>query len=183
MKFLFEKWRRYLVEEEELEAQEEQEEQIPAIVTFDFDSTLSLSPWDDEEDDWVYQGPHQELVDKLFAHSKEGSVVYIVTSRHREFQDEERRWYTQRSNATPPKKYIPDYQIAVWDFVKKVGLPIKDVIFTNGKIKADAEDGLIELGADLHYDDDPEEIAAAQKAGIKTVVSDPYGDYEDLKEM
>ena len=115
--------------------------------------------------------------------SKEGSAVYIVTSRDREFQDEERRWYIQTPNANPPKKYIPDYQVAVWDFVKKLGLPIRDVIFTNGNLKAEAEDGLIELGSDLHYDDDPEEIAAAEKAGIKAVISDPYGDYEDLKGM
>jgi len=175
MKFLFENWRKYLVE------QEEEQEEVPAIVTFDFDSTLALSPWNEEKDDWQFQGPHQVLVDKLHAHAKEGSMVYIVTSRKKELQDEEKRWYVHMPYATPPKKYIPDYQIAVWDFVKQYGLPIKDVIFTNGDLKAKAEDGLVELGSDLHYDDDPEEIEAAKEAGIKTVISDPYGDYEDLK--
>jgi hypothetical protein len=154
MKLLFENWREYLNEEEG-----EEEEMVPAVVTFDFDSTLALSPWDDEK-------------------------VYIVTSRNKEMQDKEQRWYSQRPNAVGtdrPVKYIPDYQMPVWEFVKKEGLRVKDVIFTNGKLKAEAEDGLVELGSDIHYDDDPEENAAAEKAGIKTVISDPYGDYEDLK--
>jgi len=63
MKLLFENWREYLNEENE-------EEVAPAIVTFDFDSTLALSRWDDEMDDFVYEGPHQEMIDKLFDYHK-----------------------------------------------------------------------------------------------------------------
>jgi hypothetical protein len=179
MKLLFENWREYLNEEEG-----EEEEMVPAVVTFDFDSTLALSPWDDEKDDWVYEGPYTEMTNKLRDYNRKNIIVYIVTSRNKEMQDKEQRWYSQRPNAVGtdrPVKYIPDYQMPVWEFVKKEGLRVKDVIFTNGKLKAEAEDGLVELGSDIHYDDDPEENAAAEKAGIKTVISDPYGDYEDLK--
>ena len=174
MKLLFENWREYLEEENE-------EEVAPAIVTFDFDSTLALSRWDDEMDDFVYEGPHQEMIDKLFDYHKKGAVIYIVTSRNKELQDEKQRWFINTPNSNRPVKYLPDYQMPVWKFVKDNGLPVKDVIFTNGKLKAEAEDGLVELGSDIHHDDDPEENAAAEKAGIRTVISDPYGDYEDLK--
>ena len=171
---IFEEWRQYL-------AENDQEEQKPAIVTFDFDSTLILSRWDDEKDDYVYDGPHQEMIDKLRDYHKQGAVIYIVTSRNTEKQDQERQWFVETPNSNRPVKYIPEYQMPVWKFVKEEGLPVKDVIFTNGKLKAKAEDGLVELGADIHHDDDPEENAAAEAAGIKTVISDPYGDYEDLK--
>ena len=177
MKEVFEGWREYLSENE----QEEQEEQKPAIVTFDFDSTLILSRWDDEISDYVYDGPHQEMIDKLRDYHKQGAVIYIVTSRSTEKEDQERQWFVETPNSNRPVKYIPEYQMPVWKFVKDTGLPVKDVVFTNGKLKARAEDGLVELGADIHHDDDPEENAAAEAAGIKTVISDPYGDYEDLK--
>jgi len=148
-------------------------EKIPAIVTFDFDDTLSLSHWDDDKG-FVYDGPYQEMMDLLMNYHKEGSKIYIVTSRHKEMQDEDGNWFTFNPKVNPSKRYIKDYQMPVWEFVKKNGLPIQDVIFTNGQLKAEAEDGLIELGSDVHHDDDPEEIHAAQQAGIKTTISDPY---------
>jgi len=192
MKLLLENWRKFINESEfsgngplsepiEEQVDEGQPEQKPAIATFDFDSTLALSRWDEEVGDFVYDGPHQEMINRLIDYNKEGTVVFIVTSRNREMQDEEGRWFIHTNSSTHPKKYIPEYQMAVWDFVKKHGLPVQDVVFTNGELKAEAEDGLVELGSDVHHDDDPEENAAAEKAGIKTVISDPYGDYEDLK--
>lgn len=189
MKILFENWKRFVNEgsfrgnvplPEPAEGELEQKDK-PAIVTFDFDSTLILSRWDDEIGDFVYDGPHQEMIDKLRAYHKQGAAIYIVTSRSKEKQDHERRWFVDTPNSNQPVKYLPDYQMPVWKFVKDTGLPVKDVIFTNGELKAKAEDGLVEIGSDIHHDDDPEENAAAEAAGIKTVISDPYGDYEDLK--
>ena len=178
MKLLFENWRQYLTEEER---EESEVAKFPAIVTFDFDDTLSLSHWGEEEDDWVYDGPHQEMMDILMDYHRKGSKIFIVTSRHKELQDEEGKWFRHMPNRNPPRKYFEEFQMPVWKFVKKHGLPIQDVIFTNGKVKAKAEDGLIEIGSDVHHDDDPEEIKAAEEAGIKAVVSDPYGDYKSLE--
>tara|TARA_R110000824_G_scaffold67377_2_gene174448 strand:+ start:4883 stop:5782 length:900 start_codon:yes stop_codon:yes gene_type:complete len=152
----------------------QENEEVPAIVTFDFDDTISLSHWGEEEDDWVHDGPHQEMIDILMDYHKKGSNIYIVTSRHKEMQDEDGNWYSLHRKRTPSKKYFKEFQTPVWEFVKKNGLPIQDVIFTNGQIKAKAENGLIELGSEVHHDDDPEEIHAAQQAGIKTTISDPY---------
>jgi FMN phosphatase YigB (HAD superfamily) len=164
VKLLFENWRGYLKENEA----------APAIVTFDFDDTLSLSHWGEEEDDYVHDGPHQEMVDLLMDYNRKGTKIFIVTSRYKEMQDEERKWFRHFPNMTPPRKYFKEYQMPVWEFVKKHGLPVQDVIFTNGDLKTKAEDGLIEIGSDIHHDDDMEEIEAAEAAGIKTIVSDPY---------
>ena len=43
MKLLFENWRHFLKEQNK-----------SRVITFDFDDTLSLSHWGEEEDDWVY---------------------------------------------------------------------------------------------------------------------------------
>ena len=58
MKLLFENWRRFLNEQNESK-----------VVTFDFDDTLSLSHWGEEEDDWVVDGPNTPFIDKLRKHS------------------------------------------------------------------------------------------------------------------
>ena len=152
MKLLLENWREYLKEEEQ------------KVVTFDFDDTLSLSHYDPDLDyGWVYDGPHKPFIEKLFKHLSEGHTVYIVTSRHgdRELDSLEN----------------PD-QRAVQEFLDEHGIKVSGVFFTDGKLKVQK---LLELGSSLHHDDDPEEIAAAEEAGIETVISDPYGDYESLK--
>ena len=177
MKLLFENWRKYLNEQNE-----------PKVITFDFDDTLSLSNFetvpdqpDPDLEDWVHHGPNQEMINLLMDHHKNGAIIYIVTSRHKELQDEEGRWFRDMPNTDPPRKYFEEFQMPVWKFVKIHGLPVQDVIFTNGEVKAKAENGLVKLRAAVHHDDDPEEIAAAEAAGIKAVVSDPYGDYKDLE--
>ena len=155
--------------------------EVAAIVTFDFDDTLSLSHWGEEEDDWVYDGPYEKMMDLLRDYHKKGSKIYIVTSRHKEMQDEEGKWFRHMPKVDPPRKYFKEFQMPVWEFVKKHGIPVVDVIFTNGEVKAEAGNGLVSVGSDVHHDDDPEEIRAAERVGIKAVVSDPYGDYEVLK--
>lgn len=54
----------------------------------------------------------------------------------------------------------------VANFAKKHNLPVKDIIFTNGKWKADT---LERLGSVLHYDDDTEEISRIKSKGIKVI--------------
>lgn len=86
---------------------------------------------------------------KKFA--SKGYEVKIVTSRHG----------------------TSDHKRAIATFVRKYGLPIKDIIFTNGKWKADTLD---KIGSILHYDDDKEEITRIQAKGIKVVeIPHPLG--------
>lgn len=151
MKLLFENWHNYL------------KENTQRVVTFDFDDTLALSHWGEEEDDWVHDGPHTPFIEKLKKHKAEGDTVYIVTSRHEEFET--------KALKTPG-------QYAVSEFVEEYGLPVDGIYFTNGKPKIKT---LLMLGSVMHHDDDPEDIKDSLDNGLEAVVSDPYGDYERLK--
>ena len=70
-----------------------------------------------------------------------GEEVRIVTTR----------WYSQE----------------IFDFTDRQGLPVKDVHFTESELKGDL---LLDIGADLHYDDNPEEAAYNGQLGISTIL-------------
>ena len=46
-------------------------------------------------------------------------------------------------------------------------MPIEEVHYTNGDLKAQK---LLELGVSKHWDDDEDEVAAADEAGIEAVL-------------
>jgi len=153
MKLLIENWRKYLSEGNNM------------IVTFDFDDTLSLSHWGEEEDDWVYDGPHEMMIERIKKFIADPSVtVYIVTSR---YEDRE-----QKSQEDPGQK-------AVREFLNEKGIDVDGIFFTNGKPKIET---LLKLGSILHHDDDPGDILDARANDIEAVVSDPYGDYGKLED-
>ena len=115
------------------------------IVTFDFDDTLTLPHYDEEEELWTAGlEPNKKTISALKKFASKGYEVKIVTSRH------------------GTGKHKKD----VATFAKKHNLPIKDIIFTNGKYKADT---LERIGSVLHYDDDTEEISRIKSKGIKTI--------------
>jgi len=148
---LFENWKKYLKEEKQ------------RVVTFDFDSTLSLSHWGEEEDEWVHDGPHHSFVKKIKKHKAAGDTVYIVTSRHEK--------YESSASENPNQK-------AVQEFLDLYNISVDGIHFTNGQSKIET---LLKLNSSRHHDDDPEDIRDAKENGIEAVVSDPYGDYEKLK--
>lgn len=113
------------------------------IVTFDFDLTLSFpKPEGITYDEWeempVEKTTNVEFLNKLKEHIKVGDEVHIVTSR--------------TGNA------FSKYDIRTF-LLKHLGKVIP-VWFTDGELKAPT---LKHLEAELHYDDDPEEIVAAKK--------------------
>jgi len=127
------------------------------IVSFDFDDTLTYAPFDPEEGDFVYQGPHEEMLEKIKNYINDLEVtVYIVTSRIKRDSPD------------------PHGDISVEEFVDKHGLEVDDIHYTDGKWKAEK---LKELGVTLHHDDDHQENEKAEAVGIQTVPSNPYGDY------
>ena len=129
MKLLFENWRQYLKEQNE-----------PRVVTFDFDDTLSLSHWGEEEDDWVYDGPNTSFIEKLKKHKASGDTVYVVTSRLEKFESD--------SLEKPNQK-------AVQEFLDEHGIDVDGVYFTDGQPKIET---LLQLGSTMHHDDDPGDI-------------------------
>lgn len=109
-------------------------------ISFDFDYTLMFPSGDDS----LIGKPNTEFVNKFKRHMVSGDEVYIVTSRNENV--------SSRNQITK--------------FCQKNGLRPKKIIATNGKIKAPT---LQELGIELHYDDDPQEMSEAGAIGIQTV--------------
>ena len=96
----------------------------------------------------VYDGPHEENIAKLRELAAEGHTVLIVTSR------------AKRTGDKHPWDTAPDPE----DLVAELDLPVEDIHYTHGDLKADT---LLSLGVIEHWDDDAEEVAAAEAAGIK----------------
>jgi len=140
MKLLLENWRKYLKEEDNLEQN---------IYSFDFDNTL-IRYQTLEDGDVEYLGPHEENIALLKDLAAQGNKVIIVTSR---------------CKPTRPK-YDWDKAPTPEEAIQEFGLPVEEVHYTYGNLKADK---LIELGVTKHWDDDDDEVAAAWAAGIEAV--------------
>ena len=69
-------------------------------------------------------------------------------------------------NRCIPHDKTGNHKKDVATFVQKHNLPVKDIIFTNGKYKADT---LERIGSVLQYDDDTEEISRIKSKGIKVI--------------
>lgn len=114
------------------------------IVSFDFDGTLHR----DGHPLW----PSLAL---LRRHEQCGHHVVIVTTRTRSHEDS--AWQ---------RDHEPD-RVIVDDFVSRYRLPVRGVFFTEHEPKANT---LVRHGIDLHYDDDPDEVTAAQAVGVQSVL-------------
>ena len=152
MEKLFENWKKFLKEEKQ------------KVVTFDFDDTLALSHWDEEEDNWAHDGPHDMMLQEIQKFTTDPNTkVFIVTSRHQENENAALKNPSQR---------------AVQEFLDLHNINVDGIHFTNGQSKIET---LFKLNSSRHHDDDPEDIRDAKENGIETVVSDPYGDYKKLE--
>jgi len=120
---------------------------FPLAITFDFDSTLIEYEYD-EDYGFVMVGTKKEILADLKEAKRAGSEVFIVTSR------------MQSDEGDRP------FSISVQDWLERENVEVDGVYFTNGDLKART---LLELGSILHYDDDAEEIYAAENVGIPTV--------------
>jgi hypothetical protein len=142
MKQILNEWRRFLKEEDNPEQR---------VYSFDFDNTL-IRYHTLEDGDVVYLGPHEENIQLVKDLAAAGNKIIIVTSRS--------------GPATGPKKpweKAPTPEEAIVEF----GLPTEEVYYTFGDFKADK---LVELGVSKHWDDDEEEVEAAEMAGIEAVL-------------
>ena len=138
------------------------------VVTFDFDDTLL---WTrvirDEEGDYLEHVPAGKNRDVfpifLKMLSDPGVEVHIVTSRRGKSPD-------------PSSAFALSYtevfdQLRDWGVIDKVA----GVHFTNGNLKVGK---LRELGSELHFDDDTEELEALQGTGIKGIQAYPHPSWE-----
>ena len=119
------------------------------LYSFDFDNTL-IRYHTLEDGDVEYLGPHEENIALLKDLAAQGNKVIIITSRRK------------REGPKYPWDEAPTPEEAIQEF----GLPVEEVHYTYGNLKADK---LVELGVTKHWDDDDDEIAAAWAAGIEAV--------------
>ena len=70
---------------------------------------------------------------------------------------------------------VPSSYTEVFDQLKDWGVKVAGIHFTNGNLKIGK---LRELGSELHYDDDTEELEALQGTGIKGVQAYPHPSWE-----
>ncbi len=115
------------------------------LATFDFDDTLTMPVYSDEEERWkTGLQPNEKTISIMKKLKSKGFKIHIVTSR---------RGSSENKN-----------EISM--FVKQHNLPVEDVSFTNLNFKADT---LEKMGSVLHFDDDPWEIERIEKKNIKVV--------------
>tara|TARA_Y100000310_G_scaffold47326_1_gene43947 strand:+ start:1897 stop:2802 length:906 start_codon:yes stop_codon:yes gene_type:complete len=120
------------------------------IYSFDFDNTL-IRYRTLEDGDVEYLGPHEENIQLVKDLASEGNKVIIVTSRCK-LVGEKKPW----DDAPTPE-----------ELVAELALPIKEIYYTYTNLKANK---LVELGVSNHWDDDEDEIKAAEAAGIDAVL-------------
>ena len=109
------------------------------VVSFDFDDTLQLTPWDSEKADWAgydldnqpLSFPNERIFDILRQYKEKDWKVIIVTTRNDE--------------------YMPE----VHEFIKKHNLPVEEVHNTNMSWKKNT---LKRLNVHTHYDDNKDEL-------------------------
>lgn len=118
------------------------------VYSFDFDNTLityKLNPENPEHG--IYDKPHEKNISLLKKLVSEGNEVLIVTSR-------------KKTNKKLPWDTAPSPE----QLVKELSLPVSSIHYTNGELKAET---LTRLGVEEHWDDEPAEIKAAERMGIK----------------
>jgi len=114
------------------------------LVTFDFDSTLTKPvkesfAWQDTTFWESSTQPREDILELVRSFASQGHTVHVVTTRDRRNCEE------------------------VFEFIDEHSLPVRDVHFTNGEDKLPT---LQELGSDLHFDDDMNELERLREAEI-----------------
>jgi hypothetical protein len=116
-----------------------------AVVTFDFDDTLTQTQWDNDEECFIFVGPNHQMCNVLREHVQNGDDVHIVTSR------------------TGPSMSIegilaahgqPSIRMFLQEHMGDVIEQLAGVHFTGG-LKRDM---LVHLGSTKHFDDDCVEL-------------------------
>lgn len=96
-----------------------------AVVTFDFDSTLTVPVWSEQDGFWKDTlHADEEVLGVLRKLADDGHEIHIVTTRYASVEPQE--------------------------FVDAHDLPVEGIHFTGGKLKGEK---LTELGSQLHFDD------------------------------
>lgn len=120
-------------------------------VSFDFDDTIFMHDWDEENNDYARDEDgdpigtlNEEIAKKIIDYKVKGYKVYVITTRSAVWRQE-------------TEDFLRDSSLMGY---------IDDVIFTDGSWKAKT---CKRNGVSIHYDDDPGELKRLKYKGIKGV--------------
>ena len=122
------------------------------VIAFDFDNTLTVEEWGKPT------GWNERMLRRMRLHAFEGDVIIIVTARHGQEADERLSSLGWEQVGSYPLVYAS---------VARHRLPVGAVFFTDGALKGPF---LVELGAEVLYDDNPEQRLSAVEHGIEAIV-------------
>ena len=124
-------------------------------ISFDFDNTIGLMVWNQEENDYErddngdeIQLPNKQIIQRIHNYKAEGYNVIVVTSRYEQWKQD------------------------VADKLKEWDVPITEIHCTNHNYKVGT---LKRLGVIKHFDDDVDELRRIKHTRIIPVrVRNPY---------
>lgn len=117
-----------------------------AVVTFDFDDTLTQTRWDNDDECFKFVGPNRQMITQLVSQIDLGNEVHVVTSRMGPAMNKH-------------GDTLPGGQPAILPFLREhLGDHCERLAGVHwcGGMKRDK---LTELGSAHHFDDDPVELA------------------------
>ena len=133
-----------------------------AVITFDFDDTLTQTQWDPEDECFKYVGPNRSTLQILCDNLQLGNEVHVVTSRFGPEMNKDGDTWDRAQPAVLP--FLREH--LGHDLEKLAG------VHWCGSLKRDK---LAELGANRHYDDDKVELAGLPDGCTGVLVSTLHG--------
>ena len=117
-----------------------------AVITFDFDDTLTQTQWDNNDECFKFVGPNTQTIRQMISHMDRGNEVHVVTSRMGPAMDSD-------GVSTPGGQpaILPFLREHLGDHTERLA-----GVHWCGGMKRDK---LAELGSIQHFDDDPVELA------------------------
>jgi len=134
-----------------------------AVITFDFDDTLTQTQWDPEDECFKFVGPNPVTLKVLQANLQLDNEVHVVTSRFGPEMNKDGDTWDRAQPAVLP--FLREH-LGPADLEKLAG------VHWCGSLKRDK---LAELGADRHYDDDKVELAGLPAGCTGVLVSTLHG--------
>lgn len=124
----------------------------------DFDGTLTLPEWDEDNEIWTASDkPNWKNINLLVRLAKKGYEIHIITARNSKYEPSLSSSYG-------------NYGMGVYDFLNSYGIAkyVKDVHFAgNDNPAGDKKQKFQELKPKKHYDDAQEHLEEANELGIK----------------
>ena len=117
-----------------------------AVVTFDFDDTLTQTRWDNDDECFKFVGPNPRAIAQLIAQIETGNEVHIVTSRMGPETD-----HSGNFLAFGQPAILPFLREHLGDHCERLA----GVHWCDGMKRKK----LADIGSTQHFDDDPVELS------------------------